>query len=230
MGLSLTYRGMDFDMATPPSTDELIAEFVKRGNISLNTIKQFPGGQLFPERSAPAQPKAPDWPHRLNIGDTNMMAQLQALGEALTKAPAAARTVGTQTTASGKLSMQLISSRLHGVYNSVGHNLPALQKRVPYNPVFMHPDDAKHLRLSDGDTVTVANQMDRLKGRVELNEHIRPGVIAAAHAFPGGASEDDTEPNFSASALIDDNSNYDALSGLPQMSAVHVTVSKASRP
>ena len=56
---------------------------------------------------------------------------------------------------------------------------------------------------------------------------VREGVVSLAHGFE---ATDDEGRGASSSVLVDDASDYDALSGLPRMSAVPVRVRTAAMP
>jgi anaerobic selenocysteine-containing dehydrogenase len=125
------------------------------------------------------------------------------------------------------MDLLLVSRRQHGIYNSVGHTLPALAKKVPFNPVFMNPDDAAQLGVGNGDPVQLATARAKVFGTVEVADDIRRGVVSVAHGFPNSRSVDgsDEHKGTSTAALLDDETEYDPISGLPVMSAVPVSVS-----
>ena len=62
-------------------------------------------------------------------------------------------------------------------------------------------------------------------------EDIRRGVVSVAHGFPNGLEINGSgkHSGTSTSALLDDEIEYDPISGLPVMSAVPVSVSAAER-
>ena len=129
------------------------------------------------------------------------------------------------------MELLLISRRQHGVYNSVGHTLPALAKKVPFNPVFMNPTDAAELGVDSGDIVQLATARATVSGIVEVGEDIRRGVVSVAHGFPNGLEINGSgkHPGTSTSALLDDEIEYDPISGLPVMSAVPISVTAVDR-
>ena len=117
----LSYRGAPYNMDKPPTTDELIATFVKRSPVPLDEIKQHPAGHIFEHRSQPAAPKEQDWPYRLQIGDGEMMQELSSI-----QVPNGS---DIKDSTDG-LAMLLVSRREHSVYNSVGHQLPRAKKET----------------------------------------------------------------------------------------------------
>lgn len=222
IGRQLSYRGTPYNMDTAPTTDELIAQFVRRSPVPLDDIKAYPGGHIFEHRSEAAAPREADWPHRLQIGAADMMRELAGL--------ATEPTTPAVTTASLALELLLISRREHEVYNSVGHSLPALKKKRPYNPVYMHPSDAGELNIVHGDSVDIRSELGVVAGIVHLAEDVRPGVVSVCHGFPNlkESTEPTTFTGTSVSTLIDDESHTDPFSGMPRMSAIPVSVTRSS--
>ena len=218
MDLQLAYRNFLYDMQQAPTTDALIEEFVKRGPVPLDEIKKFPEGHIFEHRSAAAEPREPDWPHRLQLGNEDMLADLQSIDAGATASL-------PDDTATVSESLLLVSRREHAVYNSVGHELKALKSRVPFNPVYMNSSDAAELEIDDGDTVSITTETATVYGVAQLAKDLRRGVVSVSHGFPNSAvAADDEQQGTSTAALIDDASDYDAYSGLPRMSAIPVRV------
>ena len=210
MGLPLAFRGQPFDMASPPTTDQLLEAFVAKSRVPLEEIKRHPHGAIFPDPKPLADPKPLDWPYRLQLAATSMMHELAAVSAAL---PGAAEEIDRE------YPWLLVTRREHAVYNSVGQRLPALRKRLAHNPAYVHPLDAGALGLLDDMPIEIESRHGRTRARVRLADDIRRGVISLAHGF------EDANP----AALIDDANGFDALSGLPRMSAIPVRIVRASR-
>lgn len=222
MQLPLSYRGTPYDMQTAPTTDELIGTFVRRSPVPLDQIKAYPGGHIFEHRSEAAVPREPDWPHRLQIGDASMMAEMAKITEGWGREDDA--------DADHPTDLLLVSRREHEVYNSVGHSLPALKKKRPYNPIYMHPADAERLNIAHGDSVEIRSAGGAAAGIVHLADDVREGVISVSHGFPNNSESAETSAfiGTAVSALIDDECHYDPFSGLPRMSAIPVSISRSS--
>jgi len=222
MGLSLGYFGMAYDMEQAPTTDELLSAFLKRSPVPLDEVKKYPAGSVFKQQSAVALVKEADWPFVLNLGEADMMADLTKIDSSLGQNSSLAESAWSLD----GLNLLLVSRRQHEVYNSVGHKIPALAKKVAYNPVFMNPSDAASLALSDGDPVELATSRARVTGIVQTAADLRPGVVSVAHGFPNFLTSDtDDHTGTSVSALLDDEINFDPFSGMPVMSAIPVSVS-----
>ncbi len=220
MELTLGYFGHSFDMQSPPSTDDLLKVFLKRSPVPLDQVKQHPAGALFPDQTGPAQAKDSDWSYRLQLAHPDMLAQLSMALAELDQLSDLARSAW----ALEGLNMLLVSRRQHEVYNSVGHRLPALARKRPYNPVYMNPEDAALLGIKNGDRVCIATVKTEVFGQAELADDMRQGVISVAHGFPNQRELNENSLGTSTSALLDDEIDYDPISGLPLMSAVPVSV------
>jgi anaerobic selenocysteine-containing dehydrogenase len=215
MGLQLAYRGEPFDMETAPSTDALLELFVRRSRVPLGEIRQHPHGALFPDPQPMAVARDPDWPHRLELGHAGMMEELRQLDRELSEPP---------PVRIADRNLLLVSRREHAVYNSVGHDLPALRRRRPFNPAYLNPRDAARLGITDGASILIESSVGSLRAIAQLAEDVREGVVSIAHGF---APSDDGSGGASTAALVDDEHDYDPISGLPLMSAIPVRVRPA---
>jgi anaerobic selenocysteine-containing dehydrogenase len=212
MDLALSWRGIAFDMRNPPTTDELLAHFVRRSRVPLEEIKQHPHGALFPDPRPLAEARAPDWPHRLQLGAAVMMQELMQLDREFGADPRHAVQAEAR-----ELDLLLVSRREHEVYNSVGHRLPALARKRPYNPAHMSLVDAARLGIVAGDRVRVTSAAGSVEAIAAPGDDVRAGVVSMAHCFAHAAP---------TAALIDDAVDYEPISGLPRMSAVPVRVER----
>lgn len=216
MGYPLAFRGQPFDMSTPPTTDGLLSQFVARSRVPLEEIKRHPHGAVFPDPKPCAEPRDAEWPHRLQLAAPVMIAELQGIAAQKSEAPAPAGPVmGGEGSA---LRLLLVSRREHALYNSVAHDLPALRRRLPHNPAHLNPQDAARLGIVDGAIVEIESAVGGIRAVAHLAPDVREGVVSIAHGFAGACT----------AALIDDATDYEALSGLPRMSALPVTVRPAT--
>ena len=216
MGYPLAFRGQPFDMSTPPTTDGLLSQFVARSRVPLEEIKRHPHGAVFPDPKPCAEPRDAEWPHRLQLAAPVMIAELQGIAAQKSEAPAPPGPVmGGEGSA---LRLLLVSRREHALYNSVAHDLPALRRRLPHNPAHLNPQDAARLGIVDGAIVEIESAVGGIRAVAHLAPDVREGVVSIAHGFAGACT----------AALIDDATDYEALSGLPRMSALPVTVRPAA--
>ncbi|MCE2873031.1 MAG: molybdopterin-dependent oxidoreductase [Xanthomonadales bacterium] len=218
MGYPLAFRGQPFDMSTPPTTDGLLSQFVARSRVPLEEIKRHPHGAVFPDAKPFAEPRDAEWPHRLQLAAPVMIAELQGIAAQVSSATATSAVAPLMGDEGGGLRLLMVSRREHALYNSVAHDLPALRRRLPHNPAHLNPVDAARLGVVDGATVEIASSVGRIRAVAHLAPDVREGVVSIAHGFADACT----------AALIDDATDYEALSGLPRMSALPVTVRPAA--
>jgi anaerobic selenocysteine-containing dehydrogenase len=223
MGLKLAYRGQPIDMENAPTTEQLMEQFVRRSRVPLDLIKQHPHGHLYPDPQPLAEPRDADWPHRLQLGDTTMLDQLRhvaaRLGSSAAVAGAHPPVPAAGPAADGAIELLLVSRREHAVYNSVAHHLPALRRRRPFNPAYVNPADARRLGIEDGGAIEIESSAGRVHAVLQCAADVREGVVSMAHGFDpqAGAGQ-----GASTAVLVDDENDYEPLSGLPRMSAIPV--------
>ena len=98
-----------------------------------------------PTRSRWPRRARADWPFRLQLRERSDAARAAGGGS---RAPARERPRPRDPCGQRRpraLELLLVSRREHATYNSVGHALPALLRRRPYNPAYLNPDDARRL-------------------------------------------------------------------------------------
>jgi anaerobic selenocysteine-containing dehydrogenase len=80
--------------------------------------------------------------------------------------------------------VKLIARRTRNTLNSWFQNVERLRDaRSDGNPLFVHPDDAARLDVTDGVTVRVYNEHGCVHAPVRIDPTLRPGVVAMTHGF-----------------------------------------------
>jgi anaerobic selenocysteine-containing dehydrogenase len=152
-----------------------------------------------------------------------MLDQLQQVAARLTSPAAVAGPDASLPAADpvedGIIELLLVSRREHAVYNSVAHHLPALRRRRPFNPAYVNPADARRLGIEDGGAIEIESSAGRVQAVLQFATDVREGVVSMAHGFDPLAGEGQSA---STAALVDDENDYEPLSGLPRMSAIPV--------
>ena len=223
MGLVGPAKGepVPIDMDHKPTSEDLFRILMRDARISFEELQRHPHGAVFPDPPVTVAPKQPDWTGRLELASPEMM---EALGE-LAERPRAARDPAG-------FPLRLISRRMMNAYNSSARDLPALRARGSHNPAFVHPDTLLALGLAPGDAVEIASEHAAIRGIVEADPTLRPGLVSMSHAFgdapaPDGAEGDVRQVGSNTGALTSVERDYDRFSGLPRMSDIPVRLSRA---
>jgi anaerobic selenocysteine-containing dehydrogenase len=220
LSIKVSGAGHELDMNTPPSADELLAMLTEGGRVPLDEVKCYPGGRTFPETAQIVLPKQAGWEERLELGNTEMLADLQReLPNAGPKTSIPALDVHPFT---------LVSVRPQQIYNSTV-NLAVLNRGRAYNPAYLHPADLSRLGLASGDTVEIVSATSSIPSIVEADPDLREGLVAMSYGF-GGHPDRDREfraIGSSPARLLDGGDVADAYSGMPRIN-VRVNIRRAS--
>lgn len=125
--------------------------------------------------------------------------------------------------------MQLIGRRHVRSNNSWMHNSHRLVKGKSRCTAMLHPDDAARLQISDGQTVAVTSLVGTIELPAEITTSIMPGVVSVPHGFGHGrrgvkmSTAVDEAPGVSLNDITDETF-IDALTGMPVLNGVPVTV------
>lgn len=122
-----------------------------------------------------------------------------------------------------KFPLMLTTGRLASQWHTMTRTgkVPRLAKQAAHPYVEIHPDDAHHYQLADGDCVTVESVRGQAAVQVKLSTKIRPGIVFMP--FHWG---DLFAPNVAANRLTNDV--LDPISKEPEYKACAVRVLKAA--
>jgi anaerobic selenocysteine-containing dehydrogenase len=134
--------------------------------------------------------------------------------------------------AEGPAQLKMISLRTNYMHNGSLSNMPALKRaKHAINPLHIHPDDAARRSLQDGDIARVYNRYGSVETPIELDDTLRPGVVAMSHGY-GHAAAPGIRRAFAAPGV---NSNrlaptgpesYEKLSNMAHLNGIAVEVEK----
>jgi anaerobic selenocysteine-containing dehydrogenase len=120
---------------------------------------------------------------------------------------------------------RLVVRRSKDVLNSFGRDVGGGLRR-PANPCFVHPDDLGRLGIESRSTVIITSDHGSVRAIAEADDTMRPGVVSMSHGF-GGLPSDDGDPvrhGSSANCLLTLDRDLQAVSAMPQMSALAVSI------
>lgn len=185
--------------------------------VNLETFKSQPHGILF----GPAQPKIREILRtrsgRIELAAEYLLSDIPRLQAAMTE---------------GRPPMLLVSRRHLNSMNSWMHNVEVLMKGPERCTLFIHPQDAKAIDVSDGDLVRVSTIEGTVDVVAEVTEGIRPGVISLPHGWGhdlagsrlrvAGRRPGVNSNRLNPGSLVDEASGNAVVNGVP------VTIAKAA--
>ncbi len=213
-------EAFELPMDRLPSGDEILDGLTRGSRVPLSEIRRHPHGRVFDDLEVRVEPADPDCHDRLDVGNADMLRELEAIWYEAALSPA-----------DEDYPFRLISRRLPNVYNSTGRDIPRLNGRKPWNPAFLHPEDLAELGLAAGDLVEIRSSHASILGIAEPAPEVRRGVVSMAHCF-GDAPRDEPEGSVRAigsntGRLIDNADVFDPHTGIPRMSAIPVAIRRA---
>lgn len=129
---------------------------------------------------------------------------------------------------------QLIGRRDVRSNNSWMHNSQRLVKGKPRCTAYVHPDDAARLQLAEGQMVRVTSRVGSIELPAEITAAVMPGVISVPHGWGHGRPGVQLGVARKVAGVslndITDEQHLDALTGLPVLNGVPVTVSAVTVP
>jgi len=129
--------------------------------------------------------------------------------------------------------MLLIGRRDLRSNNSWMHNLHVLTKGKDRCTLHIHPDDAAHLALVDGNMATVASRSGSVEVPIEITDAIMPGVVSIPHGWGHTLSMTKTriasEHAGVNTNILSNEVEVDPLSGNAVLNGIPVTVEKGGQ-
>ena len=205
--------GTDVDMAGTPSADDVWRMITRHAPVAFDEVKRAGQlGQVFDRPALVVEPRPADWTGRLDIGNPLLLAELVSVLDERDRELDAA------------YPFRLISRRLHDVVNSCWHDAPKIGARVAGNGAFLHPDDLASLGLQDGTAVDIVSRVAAIAAIVRADANVRRGCVSMSHAWGGNPGEDDDPAVLGGNTgrLVPVDREFDALTGIPRMSAIPV--------
>lgn len=78
---------------------------------------------------------------------------------------------------------KLINLRNPYTHNSWFQNVEKLRNKSKNNALYIHPDDAKNLALTENDEVQIKNQYGSIKANIAFDKRLRKQVVAMSHGW-----------------------------------------------
>lgn len=132
--------------------------------------------------------------------------------------------------------LRLITKRAVTTHNSWTHNFDEFVRgERSTNYLYMHPKDAEHAGVSEGDFVDVTSKTATVRVSVKMLEDLMEGTVALPHGWghqrAKGLSVASQTQGVNANILAADGpENIDRLSGMAHLTGIPVTVVPAQGP
>lgn len=217
LGLPLSIGGTALDMATAPTSEDLLARLAADAAIPYERVRSCPSGGVF-DRPAPAiLPRRETATARLALLPDDVADELAAvLAE-----------TGLPAVRGAAASHLLVARRERETMNSLGRDLAGTRKRFPVNPAWLNPADLDALRLADGEWVRLIAEHDAVIARVAADPGVRPGVVSMSHGWGGLPDQADPKRDgVSTARLVARDEAVQTINAMPRLSAIPVRVER----
>jgi anaerobic selenocysteine-containing dehydrogenase len=217
LGITLNYGGVDLDMETAPSEDDLLAIIAANARLPFEELKHAArGGRIF-DTIAEVRVQPPSGEGgRLAVMPDDVAEELRAF----------ARTPGAGAAAGGAFPLLLVGRRIRETSNTSCRSFKSARKRAPFNPLCAHPKDVARLGLTEGAECWVVSDNGQIPAIVKSDEALKPGVVSMTHGYGWlvGEEFDYRDVGSSTSLLISLDRDCEPLQAMPRMSGVPVRV------
>jgi anaerobic selenocysteine-containing dehydrogenase len=221
MGLQLVYAGVPLDMETPPSPDDLMRLMLRGAAVTLDELKEYPRGHVFDVPPLYVSPARPGAAGRFAVAPPDVLEEIEQM---LAEYPALRASAAT-------FPFQLTTRRIREAMNSTYRDLPAIHDRVPYNPLWMHPDDMAALGIGPSGRVLVASAHDEIEAIARADGTLRRGVVSMTHGFGPDARAGGVYDREGASVnRLVGSDDLEPLNAMPRFSGIRVDVRPLEDP
>lgn len=218
LGLDVRIGETSFGGRAKPSKFDVLAAITRGSRVSLEWLRDHPGGHVFEDVDVIVQEGSSDSTARLRLFPEGLAEEFALLREPASEDP--------------RFTHRLICARSKYVLNSSGLNLALLREKMgTTNPALMHPADVAELGLADDSEIEIHSDYGSIPAIVRGDAKIRRGVIAMHHSW-GVAPDDPAVENVRAvgantNRLIDNRQHLQRYTGMTRQSAIPVYIVKS---
>ena len=192
----------------PPGEEALLGRIASGGRLGPADLMDTEGGILFDGPAIRIGPRSND--ERFELLADDVAGELTQLARKLPR-----QRPGED---SGSRRFQLTVRRHRELMNSFGADFEATWKRLPGNPAYLHPDDIADLGLAPGAMIRIVRGNRSIAARVAADADLRRGVVSISHGWSGTPDE----PWSATNALVDADSDVQAINRMPVMTGFEV--------
>lgn len=223
LGVQLVFDGVELDMETAPTNEEMLALFTRNARIPLDDVRQHPHGKIY-DIHQEVEAGDPEAKGRFEVAPADIVREL---------AEVAREPIDTHSVTHGEVySHRLIVRRLREFMNSAAQNLSGPRERIPFNQAFMNPADMAANGFAEGDLVGIASHHGKVRAKLEADTTIQPGVVAMTHALGAYPEADDEFEKIAGctNLLVTSSDFMEKENAMVRMSAIPVNILREAEP
>ncbi len=223
LDVPLTLNGEPVSLDPLPGKRQILEQMTRGSRVPLQRVideTASQGGRIFAEARQPVAPRSAHNQHRFRVLPDDVAEQLvEVAAEPVDEQ-------GRAMAADPRYTHLLISRRIKQFFNSTGHNLENLQRKGTTNYAYINPEDLAALSIPDRSIVEISSRTGSILGVVYASEDLKPGVVSMSHAFGRGGGDLNTlrRQGSSTNRLVDDENEYDPITGQARQSAIPVMI------
>jgi anaerobic selenocysteine-containing dehydrogenase len=223
LGVPLSMNGIDLDMATPPTTQQLIEIVARSAQVSFEEIQSATAGRIF---DVPAQGVEPaggggEPAGRFQLADPDMMAELAEVAAEMVEH-------GAYEEEGSVYTHRLAIRRMREVMNSMLIESDNSRRRFAANPAQLNPEDMTQMGLSEGDKVTITGSQGNIMAIVSADATLKRGVVTVSHCWGGLPGDGSTYEQMGASTnrLTSASKFIEPVNAMARMTGIPVNITR----
>jgi anaerobic selenocysteine-containing dehydrogenase len=216
LDVALTFDGVPLDMERAPSTEDLLRLLTRHSSVPFDELRAATRGRVFDVPAQFVEEAEPGADARFDVAPDDVMTELAAV-----RAQALLRESGE---------FRLAVRRLRDVQNTMYHRLDGVQRRIPHNPAYLHPQDMAELALSEGARVEISSAQGTICLPARSDAAVRRGVVSVPHGWGDllDATGADNAPGANTNVLTSASERCDPINAMPCLTGLSVRLSAAS--
>ena len=222
LGRPIVFDGVALDMREAPTQEQLLAILARHASVPFDEIRAHPEGKIFDVTPQRVRPGDPQGAARFEVAPPDVATELAALA----REPGVRDEVADGTGFSHLLAVR----RVRDVQNTMYRHLDAIRKRMPHNPLWIHPDDLAALGVAAGERLAIESAHGRIEAVAEADATLRRGVVSITHGWgglPGGADAGSDSRGVNVNRLTSTRADLDPINAMPRLTALPVRVQRA---
>jgi anaerobic selenocysteine-containing dehydrogenase len=219
LGKTINFFGTELGPDMAPRDEDFFEILAAHSRIPLGEIKREAiGGKVFEGLPDVIVQSAGEDAERLAVLPEDVAEELRAFARTTPQS--------RKVRKDADFPLRLIARRVREVSNTSCRDFPTARKRMPFNPLFLHPEDLRETGLDEEAECWLVSDNGRVPAIIRTDSTLKPGTVSMVHGFGGLADEevDYRERGASVSLLVSLDRDCEPLQSMPRMSGVPVRV------